>query len=313
MQRHEVSGRRGLGFSLAFATMLLWGSLPLALKLVLPQMDASTITFYRFFGAALVVGVVLGARGRLPRLGELGGRGRVMLFAAGLFLGLDYLLYLMSLDLTTPADAQVFLQIGPLLLALGGLVVFRERFGPLQWLGAVVLVGGLGLFFRSQLSAVAVDAEGREQYVLGNVLMVAAALLWALYGLVQKQLLRAWPSEHIMLCIYAGCALMFLPLSSPLDAVSLDAVGVAALAYCTLNTALGYGAFAEALEHWEASRVSAMLALTPIATLVMAELSSTLWPTLDVGQGALPWMSLVGAGVVVVGSLLTTLATSDEN
>lgn len=310
MERHQASGRRGLGFALAFTTMFLWGSLPIALKVVLAQMDAATITFYRFLGSTLVVGAVLAARGRLPDLRGLGTRGRWMLAGAGLFLAVNYLLYLMSLDLTTPADAQVLIQIGPLLLALGGLVVFRERFGPLQWIGFAVLLGGLGLFFRSQLGEVASDAEGREQYLLGNLLMVGAATFWAMYGLVQKQLLRAMPSEHIMLCIYAGCVILFLPLSSLPSLLALDAVGFAGLVYCALNTAVGYGAFAEALEHWEASRVSAVLALTPIATLLMVELTHLVWPSLDVGQGDLPWASLAGAGVVVVGSLFVSLAGS---
>lgn len=308
MERHQASGRRGLGFALACTTMFLWGSLPIALKVVLAQMDAATITFYRFLGSSLAVGGYLAMRGRLPQLGLLDRRGRTMLFGAGLFLGINYLLYLMGLDLTAPADAQVLLQIGPLLLALGGLVVFRERFVPLQWLGSSFLITGLALFFSSQLGAIGADLDGRDQYLLGNALMVAAAMLWASYGLLQKQLLRELPSEHIMLCIYAGCAVLFLPLSDLSGLGALDGVGLIVLAYCALNTAIGYGAFAEALEHWEASRVSAVLALTPIATLVLVDLATLVWPTLDVDQRDLPWASLGGAGLVVIGSLLTSLA-----
>ncbi len=313
MERHQVSGRRSLGFLLASTTMLLWGVLPIALKVILAQMDATTITFYRFLASALTLGVLLGVRGRLPSLRLLAPGGRWMLAAAGLFLGVNYLLYLMSLDLTTPADAQVILQIGPLLLAVGGMVFFRERFGRVQWTGFAVLVLGLGVFFRSQLAQVAADVAGRDQYLLGNLLMVGAATLWAMYGLVQKQLLGQMPSEHIMLCIYAGCAVLFVPLASPSTIGALDGVGLAALAFCALNTVVGYGAFAEALEHWEASRVSAMLALTPIATLVMVEISGVLWPALEVGQGALPWASLAGAVMVVAGSLVTSLAASDRS
>lgn len=308
MERHQASGRWRLGFTLACTTMLLWGSLPIALKVVLAQMDAVTITFYRFLGATLVVGTYLAVRGRLPQPGRLDRRGQTMLLGAGLFLGINYLMYLMGLDLTTPADAQVLLQFGPLLLAFGGLVVFRERFVRLQWLGATFLVLGLGLFFSSQLGAIGEDTQGREQYFLGNALMVGAAMFWASYGLLQKQLLRQLSSQHVMLCIYAGCALLFLPSAAITGLAMLDRVGLIALGYCTLNTAIGYGAFAEALEHWEASRVSAVLALTPFATLVLIDLGTWIWPTLDVDHRGLPWTSFAGAGLVVVGSLLTSLA-----
>ena len=164
MERHQTTGRVGMGFGLACTTMLLWGALPIALKVILAEMDPSTITFYRFLGSAFVVGAVLGVRGRLPSLRTLDRPVRWMLLAAGTFLCVDYLLYLMSLDRTTPADAQVLIQLGPLLLAMGGLLFFREKFGLGQWVGFATLLAGLGVFFRSQLGAVAADLAGHDQY-----------------------------------------------------------------------------------------------------------------------------------------------------
>ena len=49
--------------------------------------------------------------------------------------------------------------------------------------------------------------------------------------------------------------------------LKLDAIGLWLLAYCALNTLVAYGAFAEALAHWEASRVSTILATTPLLSL----------------------------------------------
>ena len=58
-----------------------------------------------------------------------------LLIVATLGLAANYIGFLLGLDHTSPANAQVLIQLGPLLLALGGLVVFRERFAPAQWLG----------------------------------------------------------------------------------------------------------------------------------------------------------------------------------
>ena len=303
MERHTTSGRRGLGLALATVTMLLWGALPLALKGVLPGMDAATITWYRFLASGLLLGGFLAARGRLPAMRQLGRASGWLLAIATVFLAINYWAYLVALDLTTAADAQVLIQLAPLLLALGGLVVFRERFTRVQWLGFAVLGAGLALFSGSRLVAL---IEGADRFLLGAAVMLAAAVTWAVYGLAQKQLLQVLPSEAIMLCIYLGCAALFTPLADPGALLSLEPLALALLAFCALNTLLGYGAFAEALEHWEASSVGAVLALTPLATVALVELVDALWPGLVEPQ-TLAWSSLAGAGLVVAGSLAVSL------
>lgn len=308
MPLHQTSGRSKLGFALAFTTMSLWSVLPFALDGLLERMDAATITWWRFLVAAAVLLPVLYSRRALPALGVLG-RGQLLLLAvATAFLGANYLLYLVALDQTAPADAQVMIQLAPLLLALGGITVFGERFTRLQWLGFSVLVGGLGLFSASQIRSL---VEGADRYLLGVALMVAASLTWAIYGLAQKQMLSHLGSQAIMVCIYAGCTLLFLPISAPAAVAELDAVGLGLLAFCALNTIVGYGAFSEALAHWQASRVSAVLALTPMATLALASLGAWLWPD-SAGARPLPATSWLGATLVVAGSLATALGGDDR-
>ncbi len=78
------------------------------------------------------------------------------------------------------------------------------------------------------------------------------------------------------------------------------------LLLCSLNTLVAYGAFAEALEHWEASRVSAVLALTPILTLGSVWAVSFLMPTLIAAE-RLTVLGVVGAVLVVSGSISIAL------
>ena len=66
------------------------------------------------------------------------------------------------------------------------------------------------------------------------------------------------------------------------------------------------GRTAEALAHWEASRVSATLALTPLVTFVSVALASTWWPD-HVLPEQVNWIAYAGAVVVVLGSALTAL------
>jgi drug/metabolite transporter (DMT)-like permease len=303
MALHQPTGRSRLGFALAATTMLLWGTLPLALKLALQSLDAVTITWFRFGLASVVLAAFLAWRGRLPALASLGRSGWGLLAAATLGLAANFLAFLVGLDLTTPANAQVLIQLAPMLLGLGGILVFGERYERLQWLGLGVLVLGLLTFFSSQLRAA---SAGAERYLLGSVILVFAAVTWAGYGLAQKQLLHALPSQPLMLLIYAGCFACFSAGAHPAALQALSAADLGVLLYCAANTLVAYGAFAAALNHWEASRVSAVLAITPLATLASSVLAEALWPGLFHAE-SISWTSVSGAAAVVAGSLLITL------
>jgi len=308
MELHQPSGRHALGFALATSTMLLWGVLPHGLQLTLAELDPVTITWFRFGVAGIVMGLWLGGRGALPRLGVLPLGAALLLLAATAGLAANYLAYLLGLDLTTPANAQILIQLAPLLLALGGIVVFREHFTGGQWTGFAVMVGGLGLFFASQLRELAADLD---RYVEGVAMIGLAAVTWAGYGLAQKQLLRRLTSQQIMTCIYAGCFLCFSLGAAPRTLAALSPVGWGGLLFAALNTLGAYGCFAAALEHWPASRVSAVLALTPLMTLAVGVVGSVWLPGL-VASEAVSATSLAGAGLVVAGSMGVSLLGRPE-
>lgn len=287
--------------------MALWAVLPLALKITLHAMDAYTITWYRFSFSALVLAGVLAYQRRLPALERLHGISWGLLVVATVFLAANYIFYLFGLHYTTPANAQVLIQLAPLLLAVGGIAVFKERFTGLQWLGFGVLLAGLCVFFRDQLLSL---ASGIDDYFFGSTLMVLAAFTWAIYGLAQKQLLRWLPPQSIMVCIYAGCAALFAGTCSPRQILAMDTVQLATLIFCALNTLVAYGTFSEALMHWEASRVGAVLALTPLVTIGTAAAVEARWPHL-IETAPLSRVGLLGAALVFAGSLLTALGQRD--
>jgi drug/metabolite transporter (DMT)-like permease len=187
---------------------------------------------------------------------------------------------------------------------LGSIWIFEERFAPLQWAGLTILVVGLCVFSRDQIIHVVSNAS---DYSLGMIAMGAAAVTWAVYGLAQKQLLRWLSSNSVMLVIYAGCTLIFTPMARPSSIMQMEKLELAMLAFCAFNTLAAYGTFAEALAHWEASKVSAVLALTPLCTLAMLAAVSSLWPGLTPPEpiSAAGWL---GACLVVSGSLLTATA-----
>jgi len=307
---HQTSGRWKLGLLLSLTTAVFWGMLPIALKGVLVAIDAVTITWYRFIVSLLVVAFVLYRRNRLPDFAWIKTPKTLLLFVI-VILGLssNYVLYLLGLDLVTASAAQIVIQIAPMLLLLGGLLIFKEKFSLLQWIGVLVFVIGLVLFFNHRIDDILTSAtdSGDSRYGWGLLLIVMAAITWAAYALAQKQLLMKYGSQQVMFIAYIAASVLFLPGAQILSVIALTFTQWGLLIFCCLNTLVAYGCFAEALDHWEASRVGAVLAITPLLTIIFAYLTNQLFPQY-IAIESLNWISLTGAGILIVGSLTAALA-----
>ncbi|MCV4283783.1 DMT family transporter [Pseudomonas capsici] len=303
---HISSGRWVYGLCLALLTAFLWGILPVKLKQVLQAMDPVTVTWFRLLVSGVLLFIWLASVKRLPSLKVLGGKGRVLVALAVFGLVGNYVLYLVGLRLLSPGTTQLMIQTGPILLLLGSIVLFKERFTLGQGIGLFVLLIGFGLFFNERLVELFTSLS---DYTAGVLIVFLAAVVWTFYGLSQKQLLTVWNSLQVMMVIYLFCALLITPWAHPMEALQLSPLQGWLLLACCLNTLVAYGAFAEALAHWEASRVSATLALTPLVTLAAVAVAAWLWPGY-VQAEEINTLGYVGALLVVLGSALTALGPS---
>jgi drug/metabolite transporter (DMT)-like permease len=302
---HQITGKSLLGLILALTTAILWGILPIALKMLLDVLSANTITAIRFLLAAILVGIWLGVRGKLPALALLRQRkiASLMLIAIAGLLS-NYIMYLTGLNFLSAETGQVVIQLAPFLMMIGGVFIFKERLLLWQKVGALTLVSGLLLFFNERLVQLVLHASNES---LGVLLIIAAAVTWAAYALAQKQLLVHYSSKQIMYLLYVAGAVAFIPASDFNPLLNMNSVHWALLVFCCLNTVVAYGAFAEALHHWEASKVSAVLAVTPLFTILFAHITAALLPDFLQAQQLNLW-SWLGALLVVIGSALTALA-----
>ncbi|RJG09961.1 DMT family transporter [Pseudomonas cavernicola] len=303
---HISSGRWLYGLLLALTTAVLWGILPIKLKEVLQVMDPITVTWYRLLVAGSILLAYLAAAKRLPSFRLLGKNGIWLLVLAIAGLTGNYVLYLIGLNLLSPGTTQLVIQVAPILFLISSLFVFRERFSVGQGIGLAVLLLGFGLFFNQRLHEL---LSSLTAYTTGVLIVLLAAFVWTFYGLAQKQLLTVWNSVQVMMVIYLACAALLMPWAQPVQILSLSPLQGWLLLACCLNTLVAYGAFAEALAHWEASRVSATLAITPLVTFASVALAASLWPD-HVQPEQINWIAYAGALLVVLGSALTALGPS---
>ena len=308
MPLHQASGKWRLGLCLSLITISMWGVEPIALTITLQAVDIYTLGWFRFLVCFLLLGIFLAVRQQLPTLQKLRAASVNLFAIAIIFLAINYVLFLKGLSLTTPSTGEVLIQLAPIFMGLGALVIFKERYTYRQWLGLGILTLGFTLFFHEKVRTL---ATATNEYLIGSALIVLSAVAWAIYSLAQKQLLQKLSSIQIMLILYGSCAVIIGFFANPQSLLTLSPFYWGMLAFCTLNTLLAYGAFAEALEHWEASKISAILPLSPLITFSVMGLLSFLGNTW-IKPEHITVLGFLGAGLVVSGSIAIALGEKTE-
>ena len=187
--------------------------------------------------------------------------------------------------------AAMIIQIGPVIVALLAVPLVGERLHA--WLIAGMLVGFAG---------VAVIARGSSSdagaSLLGVVLVLVAAAMYAVGVLTQKVLLRRIPSVQVVFVSFLMGAVTCLPFAGDLPSIVAD--GGAELWWIlylgVLPTAVAFTTWAYALTHTDAGALSLTTFLVPgIATLVA-------WLTINEVP---PSLTFVGGALAIVGVLMT--------
>lgn len=297
-QRRELA----LGFALSLTPALLWGALAVAIAAIRPAMDGVTLTWYRFCFAWLVQTALLVGAHRLHGLLRYRGRDLALIaLVAGGLVG-NFVAFACSLRYLPASTAQTFGQIQPVLLLIGGTWLFHERLTTSQRTGAVALSIGLVVFLSDRFQLVGfVDSS----VAIGLGLVLVATLAWPVAALAQKAL-TAVPSMHVLWYVYLVGAVVLAPGAQAAQLVALQGVNVGLFVFCCLNTLIAYGAFMLAVRRWQAARVSAVLALMPVATYLTEAIAHRIDPSWIQAESWTP-SKIVGAALVVSGAMATAL------
>jgi drug/metabolite transporter (DMT)-like permease len=290
-----------IGLSLSLLVVFFWATLPVALHMGLQVMNVWTLTWLRFFVAAIITLIVIFFSGSWKGYKDLSRKNWLWLFLAGLMLLANYVGFLLGLEKTTPANAQVLIQLAPLLMILGGVFIYKESFSHKQKFGAFFLLAGLGLFFKDQLGTLL-----SAQYITGAMILLFAAVTWAIYALVQKKLQSVLSPQAILAGIYLLATLLLLPTITPINFDALQPNQWYAIGYACINTVGAYGAFAQALKYWQASRVGMVIAMVPVFTLLNINFMSSLFPEL-VKPEQIHTIGMIGILLIVMGSMIASI------
>jgi drug/metabolite transporter (DMT)-like permease len=250
-------------------TVLLWGVLAIFLKFSLRTISVHTIIWFRFFFSFLFLVVYYAIRS--PHSFAILKAPPVLGILAGIGLSANYYGFTVGLDLTSPSNVQILIQLSPMMVAVIGVVFFKEPLTRIQKVGFLVAMAGFVLFYRDQLSNLIVT---RDAYLEGNLWVVFAAVAWAGYAVCQKLLLRHWTPLQTNLLIYLVSSLVFFPKADFGELMVVGWIDWLVLLFMGANTLIAYGALAEALKVLPANQVSAIIVLNPLITLAVAAVLS---------------------------------------
>ncbi|HHX2516745.1 TPA: DMT family transporter [Neisseria subflava] len=289
-----------LGFSLALLATMTWGSLPVIAQQALKAVDAPTLVWIRFLVASLVLFVLLGLTGKLPRPSEFSKQTLFLLVLGIIGISANFVLVAMGLHYISPTTTQVLWQLSPFTMILVGVGVFKEAFTRWQKIGLMLLLTGLVMFFNDKFG----ELFSLGSYAVGVIMAASGSMIWVCYGVAQKLLSKHFNSQQILLMIYFCSSFVFLPFAEPSQIAHIGNPFLwGCFIYCCLNTLIGYGSFGEALSHWDASKVSIVTTLIPVFTMIFSTIGHYLAPDYFAASD-MNIVSYVGAMVVVAGALL---------
>lgn len=285
---------RNLGLLFAWITALCWAVLAIGLKYALNFTTSANIAALRvviaFVGLLMIY--ILFKRQELKALAR---HFPWLALVAGSLLGFNYFGFMKGVEFTGAGNAQVMIQLGPMCLAIAGVFLFKETFTRQQMLGVITATLGFCFFYYDKVSL-------SETLTMnsGNLWIVAAAITWAVYAIIQKILGDRWNPQTLNLIVYFAAGFLLCLNADLAPTLSLSAWQWFILFLLGLNTLVGYGCLAEALKRAPASRVSLIITVNPLGTLgliYLGNLMSIPW----MPKENTTWIGWVGALLVVTG------------
>ena len=255
-----------LGYAFGGLAALIWGGfLAMSARGVEAGLDAADLAFLRYTTAGLLLLPWL-IRHRARVTAEIGWRRAIML---ALLAGPPFVLVGTSGFQFAPLAHSAVLQLGT--VTLTGIVlaalVAGERPGRARLTGLAIVVAGLAITAGPDL------LRGGSQAWKGDLLFVAAGLMWALFTVLQ----RRWQVEALAATALVSVlsALIYAPAYLAIRGpATLAAAGPAMLAAQAIFLGLFAGvialfAFGRAVQHLGAGRASLFPALAPAVAILL--------------------------------------------
>jgi drug/metabolite transporter (DMT)-like permease len=298
---HFDPNKRIYGVLYAATTALFWGFLAIFIKITLNNVAPIIVVWFRFGVAFAILFIYFAVKDRQKL--SIFKKPPWLIIVAAFCLTVNYIGFANGINLTSPANAQVFIQLGPISLAIIAIFIFKERLSIRQMAGFLVAGAGMMSFYRDQFQNL---LGSEEVYFAGVLWLILGALAWAAYASLQKKLVQKFHAQQLNLIIYGLPMLILLPYVEFSEFASFSPGLWVLLIFLGINTLVAYGCLAEAFKYIEANKISVIITLNPIITFtVMAILGAMQLDWIDAEIFTV--YSLIGALLVLSGAILVVI------
>ena len=295
----SLSAARPADFARLVAVPAIWGGTFVAGKIVVATLTPLMGSFARYVVACvalLVAAFVL--EGGLPRLSRAQWAGTFVLGCLGVF---AYNLFFMGALARLPASrAALIIALNPVVTIAISALVLKERLSPRRWIGVGVALTGVAIVVsRGDLTSFAGGGEG-----VGELLMFAAVVSWALYTILGRKVLGGLtPLAATNYAALWGTLMLGLRAASHFDSLHpshFDLPMILSLLYLgVFGTALAFVWYYMSVKKLGASVTSVFNNLVPVFGVTIS--------VLVLGEPLLVSM-LVGGAVTIAGVMMVSRA-----
>ncbi|MCX7832531.1 MAG: DMT family transporter [Actinobacteria bacterium] len=278
-----------------------WGYAFVGIKSLLKQLSPMDLTVLRFFFVLIAIGIFMLVeitKGKIPpRIHRSDIWKLVLLGIVGV---VCYHLALNYGEQYTPASvASLIVFTSPIFTAIFASTFLDEKMNYFKAFGILVALVGSALIIISQENA---NSLHGTKAIIGSLIVFISPLSWALYtifgrsiGGSLKGISRLYYSMYTMM--FGSLILMLFLRPSTIDALLKLSLSnwINLIVLSIFSSFFGYIIWVQALEHLEATKVSAFLYLIPIYTMIFS-----IW---ILGE-RLNFLSIMGALAVFLGVFL---------
>jgi drug/metabolite transporter (DMT)-like permease len=281
------------GYIALLITILIWGTTFVATKVLLREVGPLQLTLLRFAIAFAVLAPLAARQGF--KLKDVFNPTFMLFGLTGTTL--YYALQNLGMTFTSVSSTSLILSIVPVLTTILAVIFLKEKLSGLRIAGIVLVTAGMVLVALSST-----DSSQSSNPLLGNILVFAGGLSWAIYTIQGRKLVGSYPAL-VMTAASTGAGLLFLvpfaaweALSSGLPHFTLAGAGMM-LYLGLIASALTMYLWNYALHTLSASVASTYINLVPIIGVASAFL---------IGERP-PWLQIAGGVLAVAGVWISSL------
>lgn len=277
------------GHIAAFITIIIWGTTFISTKILLVDFKPIKILFFRFLLGLIALIIVCP-----KRLKSTTAKQEITFAAAGLCgICLYYLLENIALSYTLASNVGIIISIAPFFTAILSHIFMKteERLRINFFLGFIVAMAGILI----------ISFNGKELEIkpIGDILAIAAALVWAIYSLLTRKISSyGYNTIQTTKRIFAYGIVFMIPTLFFFE-FNLDLARMTNIKYLFNLIFLGLGASALCFVTWNyavkllgAVKTSVYIYMVPVITIVASAIVLREQITLAMGVGTA--LALVG-------------------